>query len=396
LSQLDHERIVFFHDAFEKKNGQCVADSCSGCPLSSLHLLQVRSYMRQVLEGICYLHQNSVLHLDIKVSESLYRLLLPGASREGLLYGTPEFVGPEIVNQTPVSSVTDIWPVGVIAYLCLTGISPFVGENDKTTLMNIRNYNVAFEERMFQGLTREAKGFVIKGYRCSLTPQTLAKGKVISTDHLKLFISRRKWQVKVGVTVRRGPAGSAGGSPGARRRRWPHSPASPPAFCGRRDSPPAGHTHPVNRVGAAPGRDGGCVSPPQPNPPLCFPDFPPVFHIKLKDQVLLEGEALTLCCLPAGSPTPRILWMKDKRSLQPDSGLNVVSCKDGRQMLTIAKVSRKDAGLYECAAANILGTAISSCTLAVARKEAGGAGEPEEHSMGRSTGRLRRSQDAPG
>lgn len=44
----------------------------------------------------------------------------------------------------------------------LTGISPFVGENDKTTLMNIRNYNVAFEERMFQGLTREAKGFVIK------------------------------------------------------------------------------------------------------------------------------------------------------------------------------------------------------------------------------------------
>lgn len=134
--------------------------------------------------------------------------------------------------------------------------------------------------------------------------------------------------------------------------------------------------------------------------PLCFPDFPPIFHIKLKDQVLLEGEALTLCCLPAGSPTPRILWMKggqrtacatsaggqrgkklyhpssllpaaDKKSLQPDSALNVISCKDGRQMLTITKVSRKDAGLYECAAANILGTAISSCTLAVARKEAG-------------------------
>lgn len=41
-------------------------------------------------------------------------------------------------------------------------------------------------------------------------------------------------------------------------------------------------------------------------------------------------------------------------------------------MLTITKVSRKDAGLYECAAANTLGTAISSCTLAVARKEAGG------------------------
>lgn len=164
--------------------------------------------------------------------------------------------------------------------------------------------------------------------------------------------------------------------------------------------------------------------------PLCFPDFPPVFHIKLKDQVLLEGEALTLCCLPAGSPTPRIIWMKggglpallwqagaggalehpslllpalprhpspllllaDKRSLQPDNALNVVSCKDGRQMLTIAKVSRKDAGLYECAAANVLGTAISSCTLAVARKDE--EGEPcgtekstyQAYSLGLGTG----------
>lgn len=42
-------------------------------------------------------------------------------------------------------------------------------------------------------------------------------------------------------------------------------------------------------------------------------DFPPVFHIKLKDQVLLEGEAATLLCLPAACPTPRISWMKGKQ-----------------------------------------------------------------------------------
>lgn len=44
----------------------------------------------------------------------------------------------------------------------LTGISPFVGENDRTTLMNIRNYNVAFEENTFLSLSREARGFLIK------------------------------------------------------------------------------------------------------------------------------------------------------------------------------------------------------------------------------------------
>ncbi|XP_054686239.1 striated muscle preferentially expressed protein kinase isoform X2 [Grus americana] len=229
LSQLDHERIVFFHDAFEKKNAVImVMELCAEEELldrmarkPSVCESEVRSYMRQVLEGICYLHQHHVLHLDIKPEN----LLMADSSSEQVRicdfgnaqeltpdepqyckYGTPEFVGPEIVNQTPVSSVTDIWPVGVIAYLCLTGISPFVGENDKTTLMNIRNYNVAFEERMFQGLTREAKGFVIKVLvNDRLRPnaeqtlehpwfKTLAKGKVISTDHLKLFLSRRKWQ----------------------------------------------------------------------------------------------------------------------------------------------------------------------------------------------------------
>ncbi|XP_062435036.1 striated muscle preferentially expressed protein kinase isoform X2 [Rhea pennata] len=229
LSQLDHERIVFFHDAFEKKNAVImVMELCAEDELldrmarkPSVCESEVRSYMRQVLEGICYLHQQKILHLDIKPEN----LLMADSSSEQVRicdfgnaqeltpdepqyckYGTPEFVGPEIVNQSPISSVTDVWPVGVIAYLCLTGISPFVGENDKTTLMNIRNYNVAFEERMFQGLTREAKGFVIKVLvNDRLRPnaeqtlehpwfKTLAKGKVISTDHLKLFLSRRKWQ----------------------------------------------------------------------------------------------------------------------------------------------------------------------------------------------------------
>ncbi|OXB77095.1 UNVERIFIED_CONTAM: hypothetical protein H355_007742 [Colinus virginianus] len=826
LSQLDHERIVFFHDAFEKKNavimvmelyppGACCAedellDRMARKP--SVCESEVRSYMRQILEGICYLHQHRVLHLDIKPEN----LLMADSSSEQVRicdfgnaqeltpdepqyckYGTPEFVGPEIVNQSPVSSVTDVWPVGVIAYLCLTGISPFVGENDKTTLMNIRNYNVAFEERMFQGLTREAKGFVIKVLvNDRLRPnaeqtlehpwfKTLAKGKVISTDHLKLFLSRRKWQrsqisykcnmespalssssdsddldelpfipmphqevavpgdgsamewqseatakakrfeyprkaMKKGSSLESPESARRGLEEGAERLlrgstadgkvsglrgplletlgvgpnkkgQWPprmeqlapsvprHGDAEPvvrhrrsgapleipmppaakaaqerrpsheeraqpqaraatttagkkpmeektssyaqdidseevfeakfkrsresslsrglklltrsrsedrhlaspsarddgiyrPTPAGvplelrrsqptglaeksksvqdlhevekdssflrrmsvllkrtppaerrkskgeegggdtptrgrrfswslglgsskeRRDSeslksePGGGGESPVvavrrkisatmERVSSrlrslsderpedeGPGELGerrpsllrrsisegdslrrvGVVAQDQVGPPPApapsseslrsegstrsaasakgdgqkrsrwerwglsrtkkekmasqpsIPssllredgsaagrqhapsesDFPPIFHIKLKDQVLLEGDALTLCCLPAGCPTPRIVWMKDKRSLQTDNLLNIISCKDGRQMLTISKVSRKDAGLYECAAANTLGTAISSCTLAVARLP-GRPGTPE-------------------
>ncbi|XP_041117494.1 striated muscle preferentially expressed protein kinase-like isoform X2 [Polyodon spathula] len=228
VSQLDHERILYFHDAFEKKNGVIIiTELCQeellerATKKSSVLESEIRSYMRQLFEGISYLHLNNIIHLDIKPENILMadssneqiRLCDFGNSAEltpdeaqYCKYGTPEFIAPEIVNQTPISKATDIWPVGVITYLCLTGVSPFVGENDRTTVLNIRNYNVAFEEKMFADLSREARGFVIKvlvadrlrpdANECLRHPwfKTLAKGKNISTEPLKLFLSRRKWQ----------------------------------------------------------------------------------------------------------------------------------------------------------------------------------------------------------
>nr|XP_045003176.1 striated muscle preferentially expressed protein kinase isoform X2 [Jaculus jaculus] len=230
LARLQHDCVLYFHEAFERRRGLViVTELCTEELLERMARKptvcesEIRAYMRQVLEGICYLHQSHVLHLDVK-PENL--LVWDGAQGEEQVricdfgnaqemtpgepqycqYGTPEFVAPEIVNQSPVSGVTDIWPVGVVAFLCLTGISPFVGENDRTTLMNIRNYNVAFDETTFLSLSREARGFLIKVLvQDRLRPtaeetlehpwfKTQAKGAEVSTDHLKLFLSRRRWQ----------------------------------------------------------------------------------------------------------------------------------------------------------------------------------------------------------
>ncbi|XP_077874191.1 striated muscle preferentially expressed protein kinase isoform X9 [Ictidomys tridecemlineatus] len=230
LARLQHDCIVYFHEAFERRRGLViVTELCTEELLERMARKptvcesEIRAYMRQVLEGICYLHQSQVLHLDVKPENLLVwdgadgeeqvricdfgnaQELTPGEPQY-CQYGTPEFVAPEIVNQSPVSGVTDIWPVGVIAFLCLTGISPFVGENDRTTLMNIRNYNVAFEETTFLSLSREARGFLIKVLvQDQMRPtaeetlehpwfKTQAKGAEVSTDHLKLFLSRRRWQ----------------------------------------------------------------------------------------------------------------------------------------------------------------------------------------------------------
>ncbi|XP_072235422.1 striated muscle preferentially expressed protein kinase [Leuresthes tenuis] len=227
LSELDNERILYFHDAFEKKNVVVlITELCHEELLermakkTTVMELEIRSGVQQVLEGLRYLHQKSIAHLDIKPENIL--LVSPGsdhiricdfgnalkldASEECYCkYGTPEYVAPEIVNQTPVSTATDIWPVGVIAYLCLTGVSPFAGENDRATALNIRNYNVAFEESMFSGLCKEAKGFVIKllvvdrlrpsATECLRHPWFKSPtNKSISTAMLKQVLSRRRWQ----------------------------------------------------------------------------------------------------------------------------------------------------------------------------------------------------------
>ncbi|XP_072324821.1 striated muscle preferentially expressed protein kinase isoform X3 [Scyliorhinus torazame] len=231
LSQMDHERFVYFHDAFEKKNSViivlelCAQEELFDRFIKKVNILEteLRLYIRQILEGISYLHQNNILHLDIKpdnilmadsASENVRICDLGNAqiarpdTPQYCRFGTPEYVSPEIVNQTPVSPVTDIWPVGVIAYISLTGISPFFSENDKTTLLNVKNYDVAFEEKMFANLSRESRGFVIKllvedkqrpdAEECLQHPWFSSiftvKGKVISTEQLKILVSRRKWQ----------------------------------------------------------------------------------------------------------------------------------------------------------------------------------------------------------
>ncbi|XP_062270568.1 striated muscle preferentially expressed protein kinase [Scomber scombrus] len=227
LSELDNERILYFHDAFEKKNVVVlITELCHEEMLermakkTTVMELEIRSSVQQVLEGLRYLHEKNIAHLDIKPENIL--MSSPGGdqiricdfgnavkleSSEGhyCKYGTPEYVAPEIVNQTPVSTATDIWSVGVITYLCLTGVSPFAGENDRASALNIRNYNVAFEESMFSDLCKEAKGFVIKllvvdrlrpsAVECLRHPWFKSPtNKSINTAMLKQVLSRRRWQ----------------------------------------------------------------------------------------------------------------------------------------------------------------------------------------------------------
>ncbi|NXT07596.1 MYLK4 kinase, partial [Prunella fulvescens] len=135
------------------------------------------SFIKQICKGIQYMHQMYILHLDLKPENILcvnreanqikiidFGLARRYKPREKLRvnFGTPEFLAPEVVNYEFVSFPTDMWSLGVIAYMLLTGLSPFLGDDDNETLNNILACNWDFEDEEFRDVSDEAKDFISK------------------------------------------------------------------------------------------------------------------------------------------------------------------------------------------------------------------------------------------
>lgn len=77
-----------------------------------------------------------------------------------LILGTPDYVAPEILNYEPISLSTDIWSVGVLAYVLLSGYTPFGADNKQETYLNISKGNLTFEQDHFQDVSSCAIDFI--------------------------------------------------------------------------------------------------------------------------------------------------------------------------------------------------------------------------------------------
>lgn len=132
--------------------------------------------MRQILEAVQFLHERNIAHLDIKPQNLLLTSSFPqgdillcdfGISRvigKGTeireIVGTPDYVAPEILQYEPISLATDIWSLGVLTYVLLSGHSPFGGDTKQETFCNITNGNLDFPEDLFGDVSNSAKDFI--------------------------------------------------------------------------------------------------------------------------------------------------------------------------------------------------------------------------------------------
>ncbi|ETN85520.1 kinase domain protein [Necator americanus] len=164
-----HSNVIELHEVYETPSDVIlVLELVSGgelfdhvCARECLDEVEAAAFVRQILLGIKHLHSLHIVHLDIKpenvmlkrrgdsqvklIDFGLSRLIPPGHVVKDMV-GTPEFVAPEVVNYEALSPATDMWALGVVTYILLSGGSPFLGDTRDETFCNITGVNYHFTD----------------------------------------------------------------------------------------------------------------------------------------------------------------------------------------------------------------------------------------------------------
>ncbi|CAF3753055.1 unnamed protein product [Adineta steineri] len=241
LSELaPHPNIITVHDVFENKHEIIlVLELVSAGELfhyiaekDALNEEEAAKFILQILEGVRHMHEKNIVHLDLKpenimlleknktqikiIDFGISRKLRPNEPTKET-FGTPEFVAPEVIAFEPVTLATDMWSIGVITYILLSGASPFLGNTNQETFANITQVDYRFDEEFFANTSDLAKDFIqqlfVKNPRQRATvvdclnhpwikprrrkDEEERRNAQINMPSFKSFIARRRWKVQM-------------------------------------------------------------------------------------------------------------------------------------------------------------------------------------------------------
>ncbi|XP_068805189.1 myosin light chain kinase, smooth muscle isoform X2 [Struthio camelus] len=394
MNCLHHPKLVQCVDAFEEKaNIVMVLEIVSGGELFEriidedfeLTERECIKYMRQISEGVEYIHKQGIVHLDLKPENIMcvnktgtsIKLIDFGLARRlenagslKVLFGTPEFVAPEVINYEPIGYETDMWSIGVICYILVSGLSPFMGDNDNETLANVTSATWDFDDEAFDEISDDAKDFIsnllkkdmksrLDCTQCLQHPWLQKdtknmEAKKLSKERMKKYMARRKWQ-KTGHAVRAiGRLSSMAMISGMSGRKA--SGSSP--------------TSPIN-TDKVENEDAFLEEVAEEKPHV-----KPYFTKTILDIEVVEGSAARFDCKIEGYPDPEVIWYKDDQPVKESRHFQIDYDEDGNCSLTISEVCGDDDAKYTCKAVNSLGEA--TCTAELLVETMGKEGEEEE------------------
>merc|ERR1712088_717777 len=168
---LSHPYVVKLDSFFEDSNFvYIILELCRRRSLMELHKRrkaitepETRYYMKQMLLGVQYLHDNKIIHRDLKLGNiflndnmeiklgdfGLATKVDYEGERKRTLCGTPNYIAPEVLTKKGHGFEVDIWSTGCIMYTLLVGKPPFETNSLKETYSRIKkNEYIIPEDRV--------------------------------------------------------------------------------------------------------------------------------------------------------------------------------------------------------------------------------------------------------
>jgi serine/threonine protein kinase len=140
-----HPNVISLHDVYEDVNGvHLILELCSGGELFDRIIGRERysefdaaAIISQIAGGLKALHKANIIHRDLKPENCLFtdrkedstlKIMDFGLSSVEdfsdpivALFGSIDYVSPEALSRQEVSAASDMWSVGVILYILLSG-----------------------------------------------------------------------------------------------------------------------------------------------------------------------------------------------------------------------------------------------------------------------------------
>lgn len=147
LKKCEYDGITY-NIYMEKLNGYDLFEYMYKIKLDSL---KIKDIMKQILEGLNYLHNNGIIHCDIKLenifvcSDDTVKIIDFDLSRwidkpSIKCGGSYPYISPEALLKSmnlPITEKMDIWSLGILLYILVERKYPIVSNFDKSDCRNI-------------------------------------------------------------------------------------------------------------------------------------------------------------------------------------------------------------------------------------------------------------------
>ena len=191
LFSLDHPNIIKLYEVFEDNDYiHLVTEYCAGGELMERLMLrgkydeaEAAHLLQKVFRAVNNLHHNDICHRDLRPHSFLFltpaidaelKLINFGVSNKYCLnsarttivgkksLGSAYYAAPEVVQGGHYDIKCDIWSLGVIMYVMLTGKMPFAGSMTEEISANIQSGSLILRDKAWKGLSTGATDLLKK------------------------------------------------------------------------------------------------------------------------------------------------------------------------------------------------------------------------------------------